>query len=38
MRVARLCRYLPEYGIVPTVLTVDAKYYEQQDASLEVEA
>lgn len=36
VRVARLCRYLPERGIVPTVLTVDAKYYEQQDASLEV--
>lgn len=36
MRVARLCRYLPEHGIFPSVLTVDAKYYEQQDASLEI--
>jgi glycosyltransferase involved in cell wall biosynthesis len=36
MRVARLCRYLPEHGIFPTILTVDARYYEQQDASLQV--
>lgn len=33
---ARLCRYLPEHGIVPIVLTVDAKYYDHHDASLQV--
>jgi glycosyltransferase involved in cell wall biosynthesis len=36
MRVARLCRYLPEHDIVPIVLTVDAGCYEHQDASIQV--
>ena len=36
MCVAGLCRYLSEHGVVPIILTVDAKYYGQQDASLQV--
>jgi glycosyltransferase involved in cell wall biosynthesis len=35
MRVVRLCRYLPEYGIDPIVLTVDPRFYPSQDASVE---
>src|SRR5438105_526438 len=30
-RIARLCRYLPEYGIRPIVLTVQERFYERQD-------
>lgn len=32
-RVARLCRYLPEFGIRPIVLTVDERFYARRDAS-----
>jgi glycosyltransferase involved in cell wall biosynthesis len=35
MRVARLCRYLPEFGIAPIVLSVEPRFYPNQDASLE---
>lgn len=38
MRVARLCRYLPEYGINPIVLTVDPRFYPTQDTSVETPA
>ena len=32
-RVARLCRYLPEFGISPVVLTVDERFYQTLDRS-----
>jgi glycosyltransferase involved in cell wall biosynthesis len=32
-RAARFCRYLPEFGIEPAVLTVDPRYYEAIDAT-----
>jgi hypothetical protein len=35
MRIARLCRYLPEHGVLPTVLTVEEKYYDKHDDSIE---
>ena len=35
MRIARFCRYLPEHGVLPTVLTVEEKYYDKHDDSIE---
>src|SRR5215469_18514560 len=35
-RVARLCRYLPEFGIQPVVLTVDERFYHAVDRSYPV--
>jgi Glycosyl transferase 4-like domain len=32
-RIARLCRYLPEYGVRPIVLTVEDRFYERLDYS-----
>ncbi len=32
-RAAGFCRYLPEYGIRPTVLTVQDRFYEEKDES-----
>ena len=34
LRAAHLCRYLPEYGIKPIVLTVQERFYENLDASI----
>ena len=35
-RVARLCRYLPSFGIQPIVLTVQERYYESRDHSFAI--
>jgi glycosyltransferase involved in cell wall biosynthesis len=32
-RAARLCKYLPEFGIEPVVLSVEERYYESVDTS-----
>jgi glycosyltransferase involved in cell wall biosynthesis len=36
LRLARFCRYLPEYGIQPIVLSVDDRFYEGLDYSVEL--
>ena len=33
IRIAQFCRYLPEYGIEPVVLTVEERFYEAVDYS-----
>ena len=33
IRIAQLCRYLPEHGIEPIVLTVEERFYEAVDSS-----
>jgi glycosyltransferase involved in cell wall biosynthesis len=34
LRIARLCRFLPEYGIQPVVLTAEERFYESLDHSV----
>lgn len=34
LRVAHLCRYLPEYGIKPIVLTAQERFYDSLDSSI----
>ena len=38
IRVAHLCRYLPNYGVEPIVLSVQDNYYEIRDDTMEVPA
>ena len=37
-RPARLCRYLPQFGIEPIVVTVEQRYYKQADMTCEIPA
>jgi glycosyltransferase involved in cell wall biosynthesis len=35
-RIARFCRYLPEFGVAPAVLTVQERFYRRSDGSFAI--